>query len=65
MTSLQGRRLTRPYNDRMVAGVCAGLAAYLRVDPTVVRVAAVLAAVFSLGAAVVGYVAAWILMPEA
>lgn len=63
--TLHDRRLIRSRDDRMVAGVCAGIADYLAVDPTLVRIAAVVAAVFSAGAIVVGYVAAWILMPEA
>lgn len=58
------RRLVRRRDDRMVAGVCSGLADYLGVDVTLVRLAAVLAVVFSAGSAIVAYVAAWILMPE-
>jgi phage shock protein PspC (stress-responsive transcriptional regulator) len=34
----QGRRLTRSRSDRMIAGVAGGLAEYLDVDPTLVRV---------------------------
>ena len=32
------KKLTRPRQDRKMAGVCAGLAHYLGLDPTVVRV---------------------------
>jgi phage shock protein PspC (stress-responsive transcriptional regulator) len=64
MNDLPARRLTRRRDDRMVAGVCAGVADYLGVDPTLVRLATVLAAIFSFGAAAIAYVAAWILMPE-
>ena len=32
------KKLTRPRQDRKMAGVCAGLANYLGLDPTVVRV---------------------------
>jgi len=64
MNDLRMKSLTRRRDDRMVAGVCSGIADYLGVDATLVRVAAVVAAVFSFGAAVVAYVAAWILMPE-
>jgi phage shock protein PspC (stress-responsive transcriptional regulator) len=49
----------------MVAGVCGGLAAYAGIDPTVVRVLAVLAAVFAFPAAVVAYVVAWAIVPPA
>ena len=59
-----GKRLVRYRDDRMVAGVCSGVAAYLGVDVTVVRLLAVLGAVFSLGTIVVAYVVAWVLMPE-
>ncbi|MBZ5740161.1 PspC domain-containing protein [Nocardioides mangrovi] len=64
MSDLTRKRLTRPFDDRMIAGVCSGIADYLGIDPTLVRVAAVVGAVFSLGAVVLAYVAAWILMPE-
>lgn len=58
------RRLTRRRDDRMVAGVCSGVADYLGLDPTVVRLLTVVAAIISVGAVAVGYIAAWILMPE-
>ena len=32
-----GRRLTRSYSNRMVCGVCAGIAEYFNWDPTIVR----------------------------
>lgn len=60
----QVNQLVRLRDDRMVAGVCSGVAAYLRVDPTLVRLLAVLGLVFSLGTVLVAYVVAWILMPE-
>ena len=49
----------------MIAGVCGGLARYLGVDPTLVRVVAVIALVFAFPAAVIGYVLAWAIMPTA
>jgi phage shock protein PspC (stress-responsive transcriptional regulator) len=56
-------RLTRPRDDRIVAGVAAGIARYLRVDPLVVRLV-VLVLVLAGGGGVVAYAVAWILMPE-
>ena len=55
--------VTRPKEDRVVAGVCAGLAARGRTDPTLVRLAF---ALFSLaaGAGVVAYLALWAFLPE-
>src|SRR5256885_4920967 len=35
------RRLLRSRNDRVLGGVCGGLAEYFRIDPLIVRVAAV------------------------
>ena len=40
------KRLYRPRDGRVVAGVCAGLAAYFGVDPTLVRLAFALVTVF-------------------
>jgi phage shock protein PspC (stress-responsive transcriptional regulator) len=57
------KRLVRSTDDKMVGGVCAGVAAYLDVDPTLVRALTVLAALFSLGTVVVAYVVAWALLP--
>jgi phage shock protein PspC (stress-responsive transcriptional regulator) len=65
MNSTTGKRLTRRGDDRMIAGVCSGVADYLGLDPTLVRLIAVVSAIFSFGAVAVAYVAAWILMPEA
>jgi len=36
------KTLTRSKSNRMIAGVCAGLADYLNVDPTVIRLLFVL-----------------------
>jgi phage shock protein C len=65
--ALAPKRLTRSATDRKIAGVCGGLAEYLKVDPTAVRV---LWAVLSIvpGAIVLGvlsYLVAWFIMPEA
>jgi len=64
-TTTTSKRLTRRSNDRMIAGVCSGVADYLGLDVTLVRLLAVVAAIFSVGAVAVAYIAAWILMPEA
>lgn len=61
----QPRRLTRSIDDRMFAGVCGGVAEYCDVDPTLVRVAAVLATVLSVGGVPIAYLVAWAIMPEA
>jgi phage shock protein C len=60
------KRLTRSRDDRMISGVCGGLARYLNVDATLIRVLVVVAFVFS-GFFPVGvlYLIAWALMHEA
>ena len=59
------KRLMRTSDDKMIAGVCGGLARYLGIDPTLVRVGAVIALVFGFPAALIGYVVAWAIMPSA
>ena len=48
----------------MLAGVAAGIARYLSVDVTVVRIVFAVLAIVGGGAGVVLYLAGWLLMPE-
>jgi phage shock protein PspC (stress-responsive transcriptional regulator) len=57
------RRLYRSRSDRVIAGVCGGLARYFRIDPVIVRVVAV-ALVFLGGAGVLLYLAAVLMVPD-
>jgi phage shock protein PspC (stress-responsive transcriptional regulator) len=57
------RRLYRSSDDRMIAGVCAGIAEYFGIDVVIVRVIAV-ALVFAGGAGLLAYLAAWLLVPN-
>lgn len=59
------RRLTRSASDKMIGGVCAGLAEYAGVDPTLVRVLAVVALVFAFPLAALGYMVLWAIIPGA
>jgi phage shock protein C len=56
------RRMKRSRSDRMIGGVCGGIARYLDVDAVIVRLVAI-ALVCAGGVGAVTYVAAWILMP--
>lgn len=58
-----GKRLYRRRDGRVVAGVCAGLAAYFGVDATLVRLAFALFTVFW-GLGVLVYLIAWAVIPE-
>lgn len=58
------RRLARPRSNRMIAGVCAGVANYFNIDPTVVRIIFLL---LLLPGGVPGpliYLVLWVVMPE-
>ncbi len=59
----QPRVLCRPTEDRMLAGVAAGIAQYLDVDATLIRIAFAVLTLFG-GAAVLVYLAGWLLIPE-
>ncbi|HET9779157.1 MAG TPA: PspC domain-containing protein [Propionibacteriaceae bacterium] len=58
------RKLYRSRTQRMVAGVCGGLAEYFNVDTTVIRVLFLILTLFG-GAGLVVYVVMWILVPDA
>jgi phage shock protein C len=61
------RRLTRSRTDRRIGGVCGGLAEYLNVDSTVVRLMWAILTIIP-GAIVLGvaaYLVAWFIMPDA
>ena len=61
-----GRRLKRSATNRMVCGVCAGIAEYFNWDPTIIRIIWVAASIF-LGAGFLGVIAYFIvavIMPE-
>ncbi|MEA4882700.1 MAG: PspC domain-containing protein [Clostridia bacterium] len=59
------RRLYRSVRNRMLGGVCAGLAQYLGTDPTVIRLAWVALSIFTAGfPGALLYIIAWIVIPE-
>ncbi|OFW58852.1 MAG: PspC domain-containing protein [Actinobacteria bacterium RBG_16_64_13] len=56
------KRLQRSRTEKMIGGVCGGLAEYFGVDPTVVRVLWVLITLLG-GAGLLLYAILWIVMP--
>ena len=60
-----GRRLARSETDKQIAGVCGGLAEYFGLDSTLVRLAAVIIAIYPgcVIGGVVAYLIAWFIMP--
>lgn len=57
-------RLYRSRSDLMLGGVCGGIAAYFEMDPSVVRLLAVILAVVGNAGAVIAYIVMWIVVPE-
>ena len=57
------RRLTRS-NDRVIAGVCSGIAEYLDFDPVLVRIAYAFLTLFTVFSGLIFYIVLWIVMPE-
>ena len=57
------KRLYKSNTDKKIDGVCAGIAEYVNIDPTVVRLLWVLATLF-VGAGVLAYIIAAIVMPR-
>lgn len=60
---MNGKKLYKSRDNRMISGVCAGIAEYFNMDPTIIRLAWGL---FSLlgGSGVLGYIIAAIVIPE-
>ena len=57
------KRLYRSAHDRMLAGVCGGIAEYFQIDPTLVRLAWILFSAF-VGSGILAYIIAAIVMPK-
>jgi phage shock protein C len=57
-------RLRRSRTDRMIGGVCGGLAESLNMDATLLRIGLVALTLLGAGSGVVIYVAVWMLAPE-
>jgi phage shock protein PspC (stress-responsive transcriptional regulator) len=55
--------LVRPVQERLLSGVCAGLAKYYKLDVSIVRVAMVLLAIFG-GVGIMAYAVLWLMMPS-
>ena len=62
MTTMN-KRLMRS-NDRVIAGVCGGLAEYFDFDPVMVRIAYAFLTLFTAFCGLIFYIVLWIVMPE-
>ena len=59
------KKLFRSRENRMICGVCGGVAEYFNIDPTLVRLGWVHVAACSFGTGIVAYFIAAIIMPDA
>jgi len=57
------KRVFRSKQDRVISGVCGGIAEYFNIDPVWIRIIAVVLAIME-GVGIVLYVIAWIIIPE-
>lgn len=57
------KRLVRDSKNKKIAGVCAGIANYFDVDPTLIRILWVILS-FGFGSGIVAYFFCWLIMPE-
>jgi phage shock protein C len=65
VTTAPRKRLVRSRTNRKIAGVCAGLAEYLDMDVTLMRLLwAVVAVLSGIVPGIIAYLIAWIVMPE-
>ena len=65
MENKEVKRLKRSSSDRMIAGVCGGLAEYFEVDPTLVRVIYVIVSIFSAAfPGILLYLIFWAIIPQ-
>ncbi len=60
---MSNRRLTRSSRDRMIAGVCGGLADYFGIDATIMRVIFVVLALLG-GPGLLVYLVLWVILPK-
>lgn len=62
--SSESRKLYRSRNNRMIAGVCSGLANFFGIDPSVVRLIFVAGTLLGFGSFVLIYIVLFIVVPE-
>jgi phage shock protein C len=60
---METRRILRSRSERMIAGVCGGLAAYFNIDPLIVRLGFALLAMMN-GVGIMLYLLLWLLLPN-
>lgn len=62
--TMEAKKLYRSANNKMIAGVAAGLGEYLNIDPTLVRLGFIVLALMG-GPGLVAYLIMWLVVPQA
>jgi phage shock protein PspC (stress-responsive transcriptional regulator) len=62
-TEKKSKRLYRDTNDKFIGGVCSGLAAYMNVDPAIVRILFAIISFGGFGFGFLAYIILWIVLP--
>jgi len=57
------KKLYRSKKDRIIAGVCGGIAEYAKIDSTLIRLIWAISILFG-GFGILAYIIAWIVIPE-
>jgi len=60
----ESRKLYRSRTNRMVLGVCAGLADFFGIDPTIVRLIFAVGTLFGFGSFIFIYIVMFLVIPE-
>jgi phage shock protein PspC (stress-responsive transcriptional regulator) len=58
------KRLYRSSTDKMIGGVCGGIAEYFTLDPTLVRIGYILLTFFTIFSGFLAYIILWIVVPK-
>jgi len=62
--NLDYKRLYRSGKERILGGVCSGLAEYFRIDPVIIRIIFVIGLIVSFGFMILAYLIFWIIVPR-
>lgn len=60
---MKEKKLYKDQSKKMICGVCAGIAKYFGIDPTIVRLAVVVLSLFT-GVGLIAYIIAALIMPN-
>ncbi len=61
---MNGKKLYKSRNDKKISGVCAGIAEFFGIDPTLIRLLWAIVTLFTVGTGVLAYIICAIIIPE-